>query len=52
MFSSRRVGYLARTFWRKLGRKKEGIISLKEEFPIKKLLSKPENLPGVFFNTK
>jgi hypothetical protein len=25
MFSSRRVGYLDRTFWRKLGRKKEGI---------------------------
>ena len=52
MFSSRRVGYLARTFWRKLGRKKEGIISLKEEFLIKKPLSKPEKCTQIFFQPK
>ena len=49
MFSSRRVGYLARTFWKKLGRKKEQIISSKEEFRCR---ASQKNLPRMFFNKK
>ena len=46
------AGYLARTFWRKHKRKKEEIISSKEEFPIKKAVEQARKIYPEFFPTK